>query len=44
MSYASIIVLAQLASGPFLPYLIAYPITAIFAVQTFFMAKKMPDP
>jgi HEAT repeat protein len=43
MSYTSILVLAQLASGPFIPYLIAYPITAIFAVQTFYMAKKMPD-
>jgi hypothetical protein len=43
MSYTSILVLAQLASGPFLPYLIAYPITAIFAVQTFTMAKKMQD-
>jgi HEAT repeat protein len=43
MSYTSILVLAQLASGPFMPYLIAYPITAIFAVQTFYMAKKMPD-
>jgi hypothetical protein len=26
--------------GPFIPYLIAYPVTALFAVQTFFMAKK----
>lgn len=43
MSYASILVLAQLATGPFVPYLIAYPVTALFAVQTFYMAKKMPD-
>jgi HEAT repeat protein len=43
MSYMSVIVLAQLGSGPFLPYLIAYPITALFAVQTFYLAKKMPD-
>ena len=43
MSYMSILVIAQLASGPFLPYLIAYPITALFAVQTFYMAKRMPD-
>ncbi|MFZ1898110.1 HEAT repeat domain-containing protein [Methanoregula sp.] len=43
MSYTSILVLAQLESGPFMPYLIAYPVTAIFAVQTFFMAKRMPD-
>ena len=43
MSYMSIIVLAQLASGPFLPYLITYPVTALFAVQTFFMARRGPD-
>jgi hypothetical protein len=43
MSYESIFVIAQLESGPFIPYLIAYPITAFFAVQTFYMAKKMPD-
>jgi HEAT repeat protein len=43
MSYTSILVLAQLSSGPFIPYLIAYPITALFAVQTFYLAKKMPD-
>lgn len=44
MSYASILVLAQLATGPLAPYVIAYPITALFAVQTFYLAKKMPDP
>ena len=43
MSYASILVLAQLATGPFVPYLIAYPITALFAIQTFYLARKMPD-
>lgn len=43
MSYASILVLAQLASGPLLPYLVAYPITALFAVQTFYLARKLPD-
>lgn len=43
MSYTSILVLAQLEAGPFLPYLIAYPITALFAVQTFYVAKKMND-
>jgi HEAT repeat protein len=43
MSYTSILVLAQLEAGPFLPYLIAYPITALFAVQTFYLAKKMQD-
>lgn len=43
MSYASIFTLAQLESGPFLPYVYVYPITALFAAQTFYMAKKMPD-
>ncbi len=43
MTYMSILVLAQLQAGPLLPYLFAYPITAIFAVQTYFMAKKIAD-
>ena len=43
MSYTSILVLTQLEAGPLLPYLIAYPVTALFAVQTFYLAKKMPD-
>jgi HEAT repeat protein len=40
MSYMSILVLSQMELGPFIPYLIAYPVTALFAVQTFFMAKR----
>jgi hypothetical protein len=40
MSYMSILVLSQMELGPFVPYLIAYPVTALFAVQTFFLAKK----
>ena len=43
MSYMSVIVLAQLAVGPFLPYLIAYPVTAVLAVHTYYMAQRMPD-
>jgi HEAT repeat protein len=43
MSYLSILVLTQLQLGPFVPYLIAYPVTALFAVQTFFMAKQRQD-
>ena len=35
--------LAQLAIGPFLPYLIAYPITALFAVHTYYAAQRMSD-
>jgi hypothetical protein len=43
MSYMSIIVLAQLQLGPFLPFLLAYPVTALFAVQTYREAKRMAD-
>jgi HEAT repeat protein len=43
MSYMTILVLAQLAVGPFIPYLFAYPITGVFAVQTYFAAKRMSD-
>lgn len=43
MSYLSILVLTQLQLGPFVPYLIAYPVTALFAVQTFFIAKQKQD-
>jgi hypothetical protein len=39
----SILVLSQMELGPFIPYLIAYPVTALFAVQTFFMAKRKED-
>jgi hypothetical protein len=42
MSYMTLIVFAQLdlGLGPFLPMILAYPITAIFATQTYFMAKR----
>jgi HEAT repeat protein len=40
MSYTSILVLSQLELGPFVPYLIAYPVTALFAVQTFIIARR----
>jgi hypothetical protein len=43
MSYASILALSQLELGPFIPYLIAYPVTALFAVQTFFIAKRKQE-
>jgi HEAT repeat protein len=43
MSYMSIIVLAQLATGPFLPYLIAYPITAVIALHTYYWARQSAD-
>ena len=40
MSYTSILVISQLEFGPFVPYLIAYPVTALFAVQTFYLAQR----
>ena len=43
MSYMTIILLAQLQTGPFLPYLVAYPVTALFAVQTYYAARRMAD-
>jgi hypothetical protein len=43
MTYMSIIVLAQLQLGPVLPYLLASPVTALFAVQTYFAARRMAD-
>ena len=43
MSFMSIIVLAQLQMGPFLPYILAYPVTAVLAVQTYYEAKRIGD-
>ena len=43
MAYMSVLVLAQLAMGPFLPYLIAYPITALFGIHTYYLAEQMAD-
>ena len=43
MTYMSILVIAQLAMGPFLPYLIAYPITAILGIHTYYLAERMSD-
>jgi hypothetical protein len=43
MTYMSILVLAQLAMGPFLPYLIAYPVTALFGIHTYYLAERMSD-
>jgi hypothetical protein len=40
MSYMTLLVFAQLEMGPFAPFLFVYPITAIFAVQTYYMAKR----
>jgi HEAT repeat protein len=43
MCFMSILVLAQLQLGPFLPYLIAYPVTALFAIQTYREAQLIVD-
>jgi len=43
MTYMSVLVLAQLAMGPFLPYLIAYPLTALFGIHTYYLAERMSD-
>jgi HEAT repeat protein len=43
MTYMSLLVLAQLALGPFLPYLIAYPVTAVFGIHTYYLAERMSD-
>jgi HEAT repeat protein len=43
MTYMSVIVLAQLALGPFLPYLIAYPVTAVIGIHTYYLAERMSD-
>jgi HEAT repeat protein len=43
MTYMSVLVLAQLALGPFLPYLIAYPLTAVLGIHTYYLAERMSD-
>jgi HEAT repeat protein len=43
MTYMSVLVLAQLAMGPFLPYLIAYPLTAVLGIHTYYLVERMSD-
>ena len=43
MAYMCILVLAQLAMGPWLPYLIAYPLTAVAGIHTYYLAERMSD-
>jgi HEAT repeat protein len=43
MTYMSVLVLAQLAMGPILPYLIAYPVTALFGIHTYYLAERISD-
>ncbi len=39
-TYMMLLTLAQLELGPFIPFLIFYPVTALFATQTYFMVKR----
>jgi HEAT repeat protein len=39
-TYIMLLTLAQLELGPFMPFLIFYPVTALFATQTYFMVKR----
>ncbi|HNX17355.1 MAG TPA: HEAT repeat domain-containing protein [Methanoregula sp.] len=43
MTYMTIIVLAQLMTGPFLPYLVASPITALLAIHTYGWAVRISE-
>jgi HEAT repeat protein len=43
MTYMCVIVLAQLAMGPLIPYLIVYPVTAVIGVHTYYLARRMSD-
>jgi HEAT repeat protein len=43
MTYMSVLVLAQLATGPLIPYLVAYPVTAVLGVHTYYLARRMSD-
>jgi HEAT repeat protein len=42
-TYMLLIVMTQLQLGPFMPFIIAFPVTALFAAQTFLMAKRESD-
>jgi hypothetical protein len=43
MTFMSVLVIAQLYAGPFLPYLVAYPITAVLGIHTYYLAERMSD-
>ena len=43
MTYMTIIVLAQVKMGPFLPYFIAFPVTACFGLHTYYTTRRMAD-
>ena len=39
-TYMMLLTLAQLQLGPFMPFLIFYPVTALFAFQTYYMIQR----
>jgi hypothetical protein len=39
-TYMMLLTLAQLELGPFMPFLIFYPVTALFAFQTYYMLQR----
>jgi HEAT repeat protein len=39
-TYMMLLTLAQLELGPFMPFLIFYPVTALFAFQTYYMIQR----
>jgi HEAT repeat protein len=43
LCYVGIIIIIQLNWDVLFPYVYTYPITAVFAVQTYYMVKRMPD-
>jgi hypothetical protein len=42
-TYMMLLTLTQLQLGPFVPFLIFYPVTALFAFQTYFMIQREAD-
>ncbi|MFA4878111.1 MAG: HEAT repeat domain-containing protein [Methanoregula sp.] len=43
MSYMTIMVFLQIYTGLWFPYIFVYPLTAISAVHTYYLVKRMPD-
>jgi HEAT repeat protein len=43
LCYVGIIIIIQLNWDVLFPYVYTYPFTAVFAVQTYYMVKRMPD-
>lgn len=43
MAYMTIMVLAQFMTDPFLPYLVASPITALLAIHTYGWAVRISE-